>query len=85
MPVVVFGQNHVVEYDKTQVKSDDDLVIYINQTYDTIFKVMELIDYLNYDNECVGIIVQLPLPEAFEPYKEKMLAAITPEKDVDGM
>lgn len=85
LPVVVFGQNHHPEYDKTQVKSDEDVVIYINQTYDTIHKVMELIDYLNYDHDCVGIIVQLPLPVAFESYKEKMLAAITPEKDVDGL
>lgn len=85
LPVVVFGQNHIPWYDKSQVNSDEDVVIYINQTYDTIHKVMELIDYLNYDHDCVGIIVQLPLPAAFEPYKEKMLAAITPEKDVDGM
>lgn len=85
LPVVVFGQNHLPEYDKTQVNSDEDVVIYVNQTYDTIFKVMELIDYLNYDNDCVGILVQLPLPAQFEEYKEKMLAAITPEKDVDGL
>jgi len=85
LPVVVFGQNHRPEYDKTQVKSDEDVVIYINQTYDTIFKVMELIDYLNYDADCVGILIQMPLPEQFVEYKEKMLAAITPEKDVDGM
>lgn len=85
LPVVVFWQNHLPEYDKTQVNSDEDVVIYINQTYDSVNKVMELIDYLNYDHDCVGIIVQLPLPESFEPYKEKILAAITPEKDVDGL
>ncbi|MCX6822561.1 MAG: bifunctional 5,10-methylenetetrahydrofolate dehydrogenase/5,10-methenyltetrahydrofolate cyclohydrolase [candidate division SR1 bacterium] len=85
LPVVVFGQNHLPEYDKTQVKSDEDVVIYVNQTYDTIFKVMELIDYLNYDADCVGILIQMPLPQQFEEYKEKMVAAITPEKDVDGL
>lgn len=85
LPVVVFGQSHLPQYDKTQVKSDEDVVIYVNQTYDTIHKVMELIDYLNYDHDCVGILIQLPLPASFEVYKEKMVAAITPEKDVDGM
>ncbi len=85
LPVVVFGQNNLPQYDKTQVKSDEDVVIYINQTYDTIFKVMELIDYLNYDSDCVGILIQMPLPSQFEEYKEKMVAAITPEKDVDGL
>jgi len=85
LPVVVFGQNHLPVYDKTQVNSDEDVVIYINQTYDSVNKIMELIDYLNYDHDCVGILIQLPLPAAFEPYKEKLVAAITPEKDVDGM
>ena len=46
---------------------------------------MELIRYLNHDDECVGIIIQLPLPEQFEPYKEQLLAAITPQKDLDGL
>jgi len=46
---------------------------------------MELIRYLNHDDECVGIIVQLPLPEQFQSYKEQLLAAITPEKDLDGL
>ena len=32
---------------------------------------MELIRYLNHDDECVGIIIQLPLPEQFESYKEQ--------------
>lgn len=85
LPVIVFWQNQDPHYDKTQVSSDQDVSIYLNQTYDNIFKVMELIDYLNYDNDCVGILVQLPLPEQFLEYKEKILAAITPEKDVDGL
>lgn len=85
LPVVVFGQSHDPQYSKEQVKSDQDVVIYINQTYDTIFKVMELIDYLNYDPDCIGILVQLPLPDSFVPYKEKILTAITPDKDVDGL
>ncbi len=82
---MVFGQSHDPQYSKEQVKSDQDVVIYINQTYDTIFKVMELIDYLNYDPDCIGILVQLPLPDSFVPYKEKILTAITPDKDVDGL
>jgi len=31
------------------------------------------------------MIIQLPLPEQFESYKEQLLAAITPQKDVDGL
>ena len=46
---------------------------------------MELIRYLNQDSECVGIIVQLPLFEAFRQYKTEILSAITPTKDIDGL
>ncbi len=85
LPVIVFGQNHQAEYDRNQAGKFDDVGIYINQKYDSVWKVMELIRYLNHDDECVGIIIQLPLPEQFEPYKEQLLAAITPQKDLDWL
>ncbi len=85
LPVIVFGQNHVADYDRNQAGKFDDVSIYINQNYDTVGKVMELIRYLNHDDECVGIIIQLPLPQQFESYKEQLLAAITPQKDLDGL
>lgn len=85
LPVIVFWQNHQAEYDRNQAGKFDDVGIYINQNYDSIWKVMELIRYLNQDAECVGIIIQLPLPQQFEEYKEQLLAAITPQKDLDGL
>ncbi len=85
LPVIVFWQNHQAEYDRNQAGKFDDVGIYINQNYDSVWKVMELIRYLNHDDECVGIIIQLPLPEQFLPYKEYLLAAITPQKDVDWL
>lgn len=85
LPVIVFGQNHTAEYDRNQAGKFDDVGIYINQNYDSVGKVMELIRYLNHDDDCVGIIVQLPLPEQFVEYKQQLLAAITPQKDLDGL
>lgn len=85
LPVIVFGQNHQAEYDRNQAGKFDDIGIYINQKYDSVGKIMELIRYLNHDDECVGIIIQLPLPDQFEPYKEQLLAAITPQKDLDWL
>lgn len=85
LPVIVFGQNHQAEYDRNQAGKFDDVGIYVNQNYDSIWKVMELIKYLNQDTECVGIIVQLPLPEKFKSYKTEILSAITPTKDLDGL
>lgn len=85
LSVLVFWQNHQAEYDRNQAGKFDDVGIYINQNYDSIWKIMELIRYLNQDDECVGIIVQLPLPDVFKSYKTQILSAITPIKDLDGL
>lgn len=46
-------------------------------------RLIESIENLNKDNKTHGIIVQLPLPESFN--KEKIIEAISPLKDVDGL
>lgn len=45
-------------------------------------ELLKLIEKLNNDKRVDGILVQLPLPEQIAP--EKVIAAIAPEKDVDG-
>jgi len=45
-------------------------------------KLLSTIDFLNKDSEIHGIIVQLPLPKHIS--SEKVIAAISPDKDVDG-
>ena len=45
-------------------------------------ELLKLIRELNNDKRVDGILVQLPLPEQIAP--EKVIAAIAPEKDVDG-
>lgn len=45
-------------------------------------ELLELIDELNRKPEVNGILVQLPLPEQID--EDKILLAISPEKDVDG-
>lgn len=44
--------------------------------------LLALIDSLNADPACNGILVQLPLPDHID--ESKVLAAIAPDKDVDG-
>jgi len=44
--------------------------------------LLELIEKLNDDDGCNGILVQLPLPDHID--ESKVLAAIDPAKDVDG-
>ena len=45
--------------------------------------VVELIDKLNKDDSVNGILVQLPLPDGFD--EERIVNAISPLKDVDGL
>jgi len=45
-------------------------------------KLLEVIDFLNQDEEVDGFIVQLPLPDHI--HVQKVISAINPSKDVDG-
>ena len=44
--------------------------------------LLEIISGLNADDDIHGILVQLPLPDGMD--EEKIINAISPEKDVDG-
>ena len=45
-------------------------------------ELLDLVDTLNADPKVNGILVQLPLPEQID--EEKIIARISPEKDVDA-
>jgi methylenetetrahydrofolate dehydrogenase (NADP+)/methenyltetrahydrofolate cyclohydrolase len=47
-------------------------------------ELLQNIDRLNKDSAVHGIFIQLPLPKHLTNSEEKALAAIVPEKDVDG-
>ena len=46
-------------------------------------ELLDLVDELNADDAVSGIIVQLPLPDAIDP--ARVIAAVDPLKDVDGL
>jgi methylenetetrahydrofolate dehydrogenase (NADP+)/methenyltetrahydrofolate cyclohydrolase len=46
-------------------------------------ELIDLVERLNADDQVDGILVQLPLPEQIDP--DRIVAAIAPEKDVDGL
>jgi len=48
-------------------------------------EILQLIESLNSDDNFNGIMIQLPLPERLSEFKEKMLGAIDPAKDIDGL
>lgn len=48
-------------------------------------EVLQLISRLNSEDTVHGILVQLPLPQALQPYENEILQNIDPCKDVDGL
>jgi methylenetetrahydrofolate dehydrogenase (NADP+)/methenyltetrahydrofolate cyclohydrolase len=46
-------------------------------------ELLELVGHLGLDGEVDGILVQLPVPEQIDP--DRVIAAIDPAKDVDGL
>jgi 5,10-methylene-tetrahydrofolate dehydrogenase/methenyl tetrahydrofolate cyclohydrolase len=51
--------------------------------YEKIENVVELIHGLNDDDNCIGFMIQLPLPENLIQYKAQLLSLIAPDKDID--
>lgn len=79
---IVFGQTNFDNWDFSKFRNID---LFVNQSYDDVNQIIGLIQYLNHDPACVGIIVQLPLPEKFQKAKAQILSTISPSKDIDWM
>ena len=62
-----------------------DLVELQRKEYSDKDEVIELVENLNDDERCVGIICQLPLTEGLKPYQKEICNAITPLKDMDWL
>jgi methylenetetrahydrofolate dehydrogenase (NADP+) / methenyltetrahydrofolate cyclohydrolase len=54
-------------------------------TTTTESEMLELIEKLNNDDAVSGILVQLPFPKGSQPDEKRVLEAINPAKDVDGL
>lgn len=48
-------------------------------------EVIKLVERLNNDERCIGIICQLPLTEELKPYQKEICNAINPIKDMDWL
>jgi methylenetetrahydrofolate dehydrogenase (NADP+) / methenyltetrahydrofolate cyclohydrolase len=48
-------------------------------------EILQLIELLNNDKNVNGIMIQLPLPDAFLADKARIINLIDPKKDVDGL
>lgn len=80
LSTLVFGQGQ-----ENQSLDFPDLNLLLQQTKREKNQILSLIHHLNQEEDCVGIIIQLPLPAELQEYKNELLAAISPYKDIDGL
>jgi len=80
LSTLVFGQGQ-----ENQSLDFPDLNLLLQQTKREKNQIFSLIHDLNQDENCVGIIIQLPLPPELQAYKNDLLSAIAPHKDIDGL
>jgi len=46
---------------------------------------LRIVSEFNFDENCIGTLIQLPVNEKIKPYQGKLLAQIHPKKDIDGL
>lgn len=88
LAVILVGENPASQiYVKNKKKTAENLGIYsivINYPSNISEKILlDKIQELNNDNKITAILVQLPLPKHIDKFK--IIDAIAPEKDVDGL
>ena len=76
------SQTYVASKEKNCTSVGITSTIYRMEENTTEKQLMDVIEFLNNDPEVDGFIVQLPLPKHLD--ENKVIAAINPEKDVDG-
>ena len=89
LAVIIVGENPASQvYVRNKHKACTELGFYsegIEMSENTTREeLLAEIDRLNKDEKIHGILVQLPLPKALQPYESEVLEAIDPLKDVDG-
>jgi methylenetetrahydrofolate dehydrogenase (NADP+)/methenyltetrahydrofolate cyclohydrolase len=87
LAVVLVGENPASQsYVKSKNKAAHEIGIYSEQinlpASTSEADLLALVEKLNRDAKIDGILVQLPLPEHID--EQKVINAITPDKDVDG-
>ena len=88
LAVILAGHNPASEiYVRNKVKACEELGIYSEKLTPpesvTTEELLAMVQELNHRNMIDGILVQLPLPKQVDT--RKVLLAVTPEKDVDGL
>lgn len=88
LAVILAGHNPASEiYVRNKVKACEQLGIYSEKLTPpesvTTEELLAMVDHLNQNDDIDGILVQLPLPQQVDA--RKVLLAVSPSKDVDGL
>lgn len=75
----VYVRNKIIACEKTGIRSFE----YSLPTETSEEELLDLIDTLNGDDSTHGILLQLPVPDHLDP--QRLIEAIDPAKDVDGL
>lgn len=87
LAVIIVGEDpaskvYVNSKEKTCIELGFHSEKYVLKEDATEKELLDLVDKLNRDENIDGILVQLPIPKHMD--SQKVIAAISPEKDVDG-
>lgn len=77
IPVEVFGQDTQTWF--------ADLQEWKQKNFSSLDTILDTINFCNDDDRCVGILVQLPLPEHLWEHVNIIMQSIRPSKDVDAL
>ncbi len=84
LAIIYTGSNPINEtYLRLKREYGQDILIDVDIYNPSDIELMDLIDKLNHDETVTGIIIQLPLADT--SMTDQAIAAISPEKDVDGL
>lgn len=70
---------------KIQYGNDIWIDVKLVNNLSTYEEIITSIDWLNSDENCVWIIIQLPLPENLQKYKSQILSRVQAKKDIDWL
>lgn len=73
---------------KTKFANDIGLELKVfgqDSTITTYEELMDILVELSYDDDCIGMMPQLPLPPELKSHLMDILDAIPPYKDIDGL
>lgn len=81
LPAFIFWQEHKEQ----NLWIFEDLSEDIVRRYENTDQVFNLIDRLNLDERCLGIMIQMPLPDFLKHERDRLVSAVSESKDIDGL